>query len=73
MVSNRPVYDVETMQMLESAQQFGAIEPTSALIEFAFALEMIEKLPAVDYAARTRTPISFVAYCQLGGTTHRRT
>ena len=48
MVNNRPVYNIETVQMLESAQELGAVKSTPTLVEFTFALKVVEKLSTIN-------------------------
>ena len=43
-----PVHDIEAVQVLESAQKLGRIEPTPAFVKFALPLQMVEQLPSVD-------------------------
>jgi hypothetical protein len=43
-----PVNHVEAMQMFQSAQQFGGIEPTPQLVELALPLQMMEQLSPID-------------------------
>lgn len=43
------IYDVEAMQVLQRTKQFCSIEPTTALVELAFALQVIEQLSTVDW------------------------
>jgi len=42
------VDDVETVQALQSAQQFSGVEPSSVDIEPLFLLQMVEELSTVD-------------------------
>ena len=42
------VNDVETVQALQSAQQFSCIEPSSVDVKPLFLLQMVEELSAVD-------------------------
>lgn len=42
------IYDVEAMQVLQCTEQFCSIEPTTVLVELAFALQVIEQLSPVD-------------------------
>ena len=44
-----PVHHIEAVQVLKGAQEFGAVEPTSILVELSFTLKMVEEFPSVDY------------------------
>lgn len=43
-----PVDDVETVEMLQSHQQFRRIEPRPRLVETTLTLQVMEKLSTVD-------------------------
>ena len=46
--SDVPIYDIETMQVLQRAQEFSCIEATPILVEFALPLQVVEKLSSID-------------------------
>jgi hypothetical protein len=43
-----PIYNVETVKVLQRTQEFSRIEATSILIKLSFTLQVIEELAAVD-------------------------
>ena len=45
---NAPVDDVELMKMLEGEKEFSAVEATALFVEPLLALQVVEKLSAID-------------------------
>jgi len=43
------------MEMLESKEQFRAVESTAFLVELLFALEVVEELSSVDESILSRS------------------
>lgn len=44
-----PVYNVETVQVLERTKQFGSVETTSVFVKLALSLQVIEQFTTVYY------------------------
>ena len=45
-----PIYDIESVQMFQSAEKLGGIETTAVLVEFTLSLQVVEKFSAIDCA-----------------------
>lgn len=50
-LNSLPIYDVESVKMFQGTKKLRGVVSTPRLVEFAFPLQVIEKLATVDYGS----------------------